>query len=502
MRDVIVLLPGISGSRLKRGDTEIWGSAPSAVGRILGTLGASAARDLALISDPPDRDDLGDGVVADALIPDLHLLPGFWKIDGYTKVAETIRAVFDVEDGRNFFEFPYDWRRDNRVAARRLQSLTKGWLDDWRARSGNADAKLILVAHSMGGLVARYFLECLGGWEASRGLITFATPFRGSLNAVDTLSNGMKMGPRGLIDMTAAARTFTSIYQLLPIYRCYRRGGGLMQLVEAVTGKPVDPRQPRKSLDELGEAKARGGFFADVLPNIDPVKMIDAAMFHYEILAAEAVNEASQDYLASRYRIRPIIGVEQSTSQSFAREAAGLAVSASYPDPQHPEFDQGGDGTVPVISADPSRGEAGRNAAYAATKHGSVQNADTALVNLRHIINNLYANLGVLMGEGEGGVRLALEVSDLLLEGESATVRATPRTDGEIGLEIAVYGDDDTTPVDAKNFERVGPEGAEAEFPKLKPGAYRVRVSGAGVETAEDSFAVVATDSGSVVATA
>jgi hypothetical protein len=131
-----------------------------------------------------------------------------------------------------------------------------------------------------------------------------------------------------------------------------------------------------------------------------------------------------------------------------------------------------------------------------------VQNADTALVNLRHIINNLYANLGVLMGEGEGGVRLALEVSDLLLEGESATVRATPRTDGEIGLEIAVYGDDDTTPVDAKNFERVGPEGAEAEFPKLKPGAYRVRVSGAGVETAEDSFAVVATDSGSVVATA
>jgi len=33
----------------------------------------------------------------------------------------------------------------------------------WRAKSGNPDAQLVLVGHSIGGLVARYFVEVLGG---------------------------------------------------------------------------------------------------------------------------------------------------------------------------------------------------------------------------------------------------------------------------------------------------------------------------------------------------
>ena len=70
----------------------------------------------------------------------------------------------------------------------------------------------------MGGLVSRYFLECLDGWRNTRVLVTFGTPFRGSLNAVSTLANGMKkkIGPVG-IDLSPLARSFTSIYQLLPI---------------------------------------------------------------------------------------------------------------------------------------------------------------------------------------------------------------------------------------------------------------------------------------------
>jgi pimeloyl-ACP methyl ester carboxylesterase len=60
----------------------------------------------------------------------------------------------------------YDWRRDNRVAARRLKEQTNRWLGEWRREQ--PDAKLILVGHSMGGLVARYFLECLEGWRDTR----------------------------------------------------------------------------------------------------------------------------------------------------------------------------------------------------------------------------------------------------------------------------------------------------------------------------------------------
>ena len=42
----------------------------------------------------------------------------------------------------------------------------------------------------MGGLVSRYYLEVLGGWRDTRRLITFGTPYRGSLNAVDFAANG------------------------------------------------------------------------------------------------------------------------------------------------------------------------------------------------------------------------------------------------------------------------------------------------------------------------
>jgi len=244
-----------------------------------------------LAEDPPDREDLGDGIVADQLIQDVHLLPGFWKIDGYTKLADTIRAVFEVEDRSNFFEFPYDWRRDNRIAARRLAALSHSWLKDWRERSGNRDARLILLAHSMGGLVGRYFLECLEGWKVTRAFMTFGTPFRGSLNALNTLSNGMTVGLLDLIDLSLAARTFTAIYQLLPIYPCYDSNDGrLVRLVDAVTAMPINPLDPEAALDRLRVTRANGAVFDGIIPNVDSLKVLDAFIFHYEILSAAAAN--------------------------------------------------------------------------------------------------------------------------------------------------------------------------------------------------------------------
>jgi hypothetical protein len=175
MPDVVVLLPGITGSVLKQHGKVVWGFSADTIGKALLTLGGSMERTLSLPNDDPSKDDLDDGIVADALIPDLHLIPGFWKIDGYTRIAEALAANFELRDGENFFQFPYDRRRDNRVAARNLAKATKSWLTAWRQSSGNADAKLILIAHSMGGLISRYFLECLEGWEDTKALITFGT---------------------------------------------------------------------------------------------------------------------------------------------------------------------------------------------------------------------------------------------------------------------------------------------------------------------------------------
>ena len=125
--DVIVLLPGITGSVLQKDGKDVWALSGGAAVKVLTSLGASI-KELELHGYDPDAEDLGDGVTAPRVIPDTHLIPGLWKIDGYGKVAKTIRDEFDVQPGVNFFEFPYEWRRDNRVHARRqTRSPTCSW---------------------------------------------------------------------------------------------------------------------------------------------------------------------------------------------------------------------------------------------------------------------------------------------------------------------------------------------------------------------------------------
>jgi pimeloyl-ACP methyl ester carboxylesterase len=288
MPDVIVLLPGVTGSVLHKDGKEVWGASGSALLR--GVLsGAGSIQGLALQGDGPDED-LGDGVTAPRLMPDVHLIPGFWKIDGYGRIRETITGSYDVTEGQNYFEFPYDWRRDNAVTARRLQRVSHDWLTRWRQASGNEQAKLLLIAHSMGGLVSRYFLEVLEGWRDTKALITFGTPYRGSLNALDTLANGVRKGPFGLFDLSNAVRSFTSTYQLLPIYPVYDTGTG--------------------ALLRVGET--------DGIPNVDPRRAREALTFHHAIRDGVTSHQEHAAYRERGYRIFPVVGIEQPTSQSAA----------------------------------------------------------------------------------------------------------------------------------------------------------------------------------------
>ena len=200
---------------------------------------------------PPPQ--LDDGVSAERVASDTHLVPGLWKVDGYSKVADFLRRRFDLVDGNTYFELPYDWRRDNRAAAHRLALNSRIWLA--KRREQYPDAKLVLVGHSMGGLVCRYFLEVLGGWRDTRRLITFGTPYRGSLNAVDFVANGFSKF-FGLVDLTDLMCSFTSVHQLLPIYRCIDAGH-----------------------DEM----ARLTEVPEVLPRLNPQQIMSARAFHREI---------------------------------------------------------------------------------------------------------------------------------------------------------------------------------------------------------------------------
>jgi pimeloyl-ACP methyl ester carboxylesterase len=464
MGDVVVMLPGITGSVLTKDGKDVWAPTAGAVVGALLSLGKNV-KSLALKEDPPDVDDLGDGVVATRVMPDIHLIPGLWKIDGYSKLKSYVTKTFDVRLGENLFEFPYDWRRDNRVSARKLQRAAADWLRSWRESSGNQDAKLILVGHSMGGLVSRYYLECLDGWRDTRTLVTFGTPYRGSLKAVGTLGNGLakKIGPLSL-DLTGMVRSLTAVYQLLPIYPCYDAGGNkLVRIAET-----------------------------DV-PNIDRERAAAARGFHEEIRRAVEAHEQDEDYLRGRYGIRPVIGTFQPTAQSAKARGEGVELIPSYEG-----VDQDGDGTVPRVSATPIEVEHEENAMFAAQRHASLQNDDPVLTQLAGILSGIDLSAFRALP----AVRVSLEVGDLYEVGEPLTVKARPERESEEPL-LAVVEDasrppDDERPVEVARaaLRPADDDWQSTEFAPLAEGTYRVTVFGGGmVEPVTDVFAVVAGES-------
>lgn len=354
LRDVVILLPGIMGSVLQKDGRDVWALSGGAIASGIFSLGGSISS-LTLANDSPTVETLGDGVSATRLIPDTHLIPGFWKIDGYTAISNFITSRFDAQPGRNFFEFAYDWRRDNRVAARKLDRQSRQWLQNWRKSSGNANARLVLIAHSMGGLVSRYFLEVLGGWRDTRMLVTFGTPYRGSLNALDFLANGMRktLGGFTVVDISALLRSFTSVYQLLPIYPCYDAG----------SGKPV----------RIGEASG--------IPNVDASRAKAALAFHNEIRSAVETNFKIAEYAKNRYAVHPIIGNYQPTLQG-ARLVNGVVQCSQVLDGN---TNLRGDGTVPQPSGRPIETpelEKLHRIVYVSEVHGSLQNSRAMLDHL------------------------------------------------------------------------------------------------------------------------
>jgi len=432
MGDVVVLLPGILGSVLSRDGRDLWAVSPGAAWKAIRTLGHSVD-DLELHDDDPSVDDLGDGVTAPRLQPDLHLIPGLWSIDGYSQIRARIFASFDVVEGRNWFDFPYDWRRDNRVAARHLAERAPEWLRAWRQQSGNDDAKLVLVAHSMGGLVARHYLEVLDGWRDTRTLVTFGTPYRGSLNALDFLCNGFKkgIGPFG-VDLTRLLRSLTSVYQLLPRYPVVDSGGAELTRV-------ADTPE---------------------LPGVDRARAAAALQFHLDIDAA--IDKRPAD----AYAIRPIVGILQPTYQSARLRDRSVEMIRGYQN-----VDDGGDGTVPRVSATPvelsDRGEE----VYAPDQHGSLQNSTGPLTQLIGVLSA--RKTSTFRGATSG---FGLDIDDLFAADEP--VAATITADESSGPIDAVVVDAATgrSVLDAV-LEADGDGAYRASWPPLPPGDYRMIVS-------------------------
>lgn len=121
----------------------------------------------------------------------------------------------------NVRPFWFDWRKDIRLSASLLESQIRNWFDGGQP--------VHLVAHSMGGLVARAFIKeyrtrWLGMAEAGAKLIMLGTPNFGSFSALQVLTGTESMVRlvakldlcHSLPQIRAIASSFPGVYQMLP----------------------------------------------------------------------------------------------------------------------------------------------------------------------------------------------------------------------------------------------------------------------------------------------
>lgn len=229
----VIVIPGILGTELinsKTGQT-IWPSA-----RRTSNEGLPINPNL-----EANRDELVPGKILETvrlarILPEVYvyrdLLEALRRYAGYREASWDDPGVDGDRD--TFYVFAYDWRRDNVANARdlvqRMQRL--------KQRLQRPDLKFNIVAHSMGGLIARYAAmygdadlppdevaihpTWLGAAHISK-IVMLGTPNEGSSDAFATLvegysiTEGLRRRVPLLNKLTAedAART-PSVFQLMP----------------------------------------------------------------------------------------------------------------------------------------------------------------------------------------------------------------------------------------------------------------------------------------------
>jgi len=149
----VIVIPGILGSQLvnRRTNEVVW---PSAFRSANDELSLPISPDLAA-----NRDELYAVKIVDVarlarLTPEVYvyheLLDALRRYGGYQEGSWDAPAANGDRD--TFYIFPYDWRRDNVETARELVRR----VEELKRKLNRPDLRFNIVAHSMGGLVARY----------------------------------------------------------------------------------------------------------------------------------------------------------------------------------------------------------------------------------------------------------------------------------------------------------------------------------------------------------
>ncbi len=250
-KNPVVVIPGILGSKLLHEPTatRVWGAFER------GAANPSKPQDAKMIALPMQRGkplrELYDRTKPDGALDRLRVLvlPGFHiEPKAYLNLLLTLGAggyadqtlgeagAIDYgDDHYTCFQFDYDWRRSSAENAAMLERFLHEKqayvMKENRKRFGvSQPVKFDIVAHSMGGLVARYYLRYGSqplprsglptlNWAGARlvdNVILVGTPNAGASQSLDTLTKGLKVSPFVPRFEPALLGTMPAIYELLP----------------------------------------------------------------------------------------------------------------------------------------------------------------------------------------------------------------------------------------------------------------------------------------------
>lgn len=250
-RNPIIVIPGILGSKLvdESGKRIVWGEFG---GSGIDPATTDGARLLSLpIEKGVSLEDLADTVKVAGPLEELNVrvfgvpfqisayrdILTSLGVGGYHDAATNGSHVNYGDQYNNCFEFAYDWRRDNVETAALLHEFIlekKAYVEEERRKRYGDDAepvKFDIVAHSMGGVMARYYLQygnaslphdgsppelTWAGTQYVERLVMVAPPNAGSLQAVEYLTQGVQFSRFFSKYEPALLATMPSIYQLLP----------------------------------------------------------------------------------------------------------------------------------------------------------------------------------------------------------------------------------------------------------------------------------------------
>jgi len=223
-RPPLILIPGAFGSSLRHRQTrdEIWPASDPKL--LLGNY-----RELEMPIDPDSLEPVADGVEAYAIFRqglgrDFYgqVLDTLHQVGGY-RICSAGKPIGDDSCSRLYLHL-YDFRLDNPNAARGLATLVR----QIQADHGDPSLQVDIVAHSNGGLLARYFarygdaaLPAEGSFEPTcagarsiRRLLLVGTPNLGTAQPVLSLLRGEEIGLRSIPQEVMA--TCPGVTQAMP----------------------------------------------------------------------------------------------------------------------------------------------------------------------------------------------------------------------------------------------------------------------------------------------